>query len=464
MRAFRNTLLLSLLASPLTPTSHADTLFLKDGRSFSGVITENNPDRVAIDTLVGAIRTTLHFPRRDVDRLILEKLPENFFTPPARDASTSPDTSSPSPAGEPPAPPTTPDRPPYFLEFPLEGILGEDCIPKSLEDTLAFAVSRHIDDVILHINTSGGPLWAADDFVRIIQRFDPQLRIHAWVSEATAAALPIALACDTIHMRPSAIIGAAVPPKDSKPHPANDAIAKAGSAYAASVTAVAESKGRNPALARAMVTPSACLYYWTLDSGETRISDHIPEDTTGITVRTADGPDSILTLTGAEAVRLGLANNLADSTDDIASSLGRAPWREPVAHGRALVDRYAAKRRELHTLLPSQLDRIDAGLKDAEASNPHKHTYYEHDEASGEFTEAARKLWVSRTDSSIAAWRRIRTDVEELERLARESRNLAIPLHALGLSDERYSRCRELAVRADRELEKLKREKNRKNL
>lgn len=106
------------------------------------------------------------------------------------------------------------------------------------------------DLIILHMNTYGGSLDAADSIRTIILTS----KIPVWVfidNNAASAGALISIACDSIYMRPGANIGAAtVVDQTGKPLPD-----KYQSYMRSMMRATAEAKGRDPQIAQAMVDP-----------------------------------------------------------------------------------------------------------------------------------------------------------------------------------------------------------------
>lgn len=106
------------------------------------------------------------------------------------------------------------------------------------------------DLIILHMNTYGGSLDAADSIRTIVLTS----KIPVWVfidNNAASAGALISIACDSIYMRPGANIGAAtVVDQTGKPLPD-----KYQSYMRSMMRATAEAKGRDPQIAQAMVDP-----------------------------------------------------------------------------------------------------------------------------------------------------------------------------------------------------------------
>ncbi|MGC8866389.1 MAG: NfeD family protein [Bacteroidales bacterium] len=163
--------------------------------------------------------------------------------------------------------------------------------------------------IILHMNTYGGLLDAADSIRTMILTSE----IPVWVfidNNAASAGALISIACDSIYMRPGANIGAAtVVDQSGKPLPD-----KYQSYMRSMMRSTAEAKGRNPQIAQAMVDP--------------RIS--IP----GIIDSTM-----VLTFTTSEAIKHGYCEGEAESI-------------------REILDKYHFKNAQIITQRLSALDKI----------------------------------------------------------------------------------------------------------
>lgn len=165
------------------------------------------------------------------------------------------------------------------------------------------------DLIILHMNTYGGMLDAADSIRTIILTSE----IPVWVfidNNAASAGALISIACDSIYMRPGANIGAAtVVDQTGKPLPD-----KYQSYMRSMMRSTAEAKGRDPQIAQAMVDP--------------RIS--IP----GIIDSTM-----VLTFTTSEAIKHGYCEGEVESI-------------------REILDKYNYKNAQIITQRLSTLDKI----------------------------------------------------------------------------------------------------------
>ena len=146
--------------------------------------------------------------------------------------------------------------------------------------------------VVLDLDTPGGRVdaaWAIIDAVR-----DAELPVYAWVNRrALSAGAMIALAADRIYVRTGSTIGAATPVTGE----GEKASEKMVSAMRSEFRALAEARGIDPRLAEAMVDESIEIP-GVIEAGR------------------------LLTLTGEEALSLGIANGTADDLDALLAAAG----------------------------------------------------------------------------------------------------------------------------------------------
>jgi membrane-bound serine protease (ClpP class) len=146
--------------------------------------------------------------------------------------------------------------------------------------------------VILEIDTPGGRLDAVLQIQDAI--LDAPVRTIAFVDRtAFSAGALVAIAANEIYMAPGAVMGAATP-VDAGGEPAGE---KATSAVRSTFRSTAELRGRDPRVAEAMVDPAVAID-GLVDEGQ------------------------LLTLTTTEARRVGYADGVAASRDELLAATG----------------------------------------------------------------------------------------------------------------------------------------------
>ncbi len=121
---------------------------------------------------------------------------------------------------------------------------------RSTKKAMKEAGEKQVDIILIHLNTYGGMLDAADSIRTIILQSKIPVYVFIDNNAASAGAL-ISIACDSIYMRSGALIGAATV-VDQAGSPLPD---KYQSYMRAMMRATAEATGRDPDIAQAMVDP-----------------------------------------------------------------------------------------------------------------------------------------------------------------------------------------------------------------
>lgn len=152
------------------------------------------------------------------------------------------------------------------------------------------------DLILIHMNTYGGMVDAADSIRTKILNSDIPVYVFIDNNAASAGAL-ISIACDSIYMVPGASIGAATVVDQ-----AGEVVPDKFQSYMRSMMrSTAEAKGRNPDIAQAMVDPS--IYVAGIsDSGK------------------------VLTFTSSEAVMHGFCEGKAESIEELMAMAGHTEY------------------------------------------------------------------------------------------------------------------------------------------
>lgn len=184
--------------------------------------------------------------------------------------------------------------------------------------------------VILNVDTYGGILTSGLDISRFIKRQD-DLHVVAYVKDkAISAGAMIAMACDEIVMSDSASLGDCAPiifgPTGLEAMPPAER-AKAEGPVLLDFNESAVRNHHDPLLAAAMVDVARVVYWVRNDKGERRFVDQKEYDSLMATKKWTnvpgepvpiDGPDTLLTVDSAQAVRYGLASAKYPTLEDMA--------------------------------------------------------------------------------------------------------------------------------------------------
>lgn len=154
------------------------------------------------------------------------------------------------------------------------------------------AEALNADYILIHMNTYGGLVDAADSIRTRLLNAKPIVLVFIDNNAASAGAL-ISIACDSIYMRKSASIGAATVVNQT-----GEVVPDKYQSYMrATMRATAESTGRDPRIAEAMVDPSVFIE-GIIDSGK------------------------VLTFTSSEALKYGFSNGTAESINQALALAG----------------------------------------------------------------------------------------------------------------------------------------------
>jgi membrane-bound serine protease (ClpP class) len=187
------------------------------------------------------------------------------------------------------------DKPVRVYKFDIR----EQIAPPAVRTTKrAFREARETgaDIVLIHMNTYGGMVDAADSIRTRILNSDIPVYVFIDNNAASAGAL-IAIACDSIYMAPVASIGAATV-VDQTGEPVPD---KYQSYMRSWMRSTAEAKGRDPDIAQAMVDPDIYIA-GIVDTGK------------------------VLTLTTSEAIRYGFCEGRVENIAQLMEDAGHRQY------------------------------------------------------------------------------------------------------------------------------------------
>ncbi|MFU8842434.1 MAG: NfeD family protein [Bacteroidales bacterium] len=154
------------------------------------------------------------------------------------------------------------------------------------------AEENNADLILIHMNTYGGMVDAADSIRTMILRSNIPVYVFIDNNAASAGAL-ISIACDSIYMTPGANIGAATVVDQSGAQLPD----KYQSYMRSMMRSTAESKGRDPMIAQAMVDPRIYIE-GIIDTGQ------------------------VLTFTANEALKYNFCEGIGDSVEEVLAVAG----------------------------------------------------------------------------------------------------------------------------------------------
>jgi len=436
----RTSCLPAALAVILARAACADTVTLRDGRSFQGRILDQSRSALSIDTIVAGVRATLTFPTADIALVRFEKLPPGFFdsvspppAPPARPAPPAPP--EPPVSVDASVPADVPARAATYAEVPIQGIFGQEVTAAGLRDALEQARARGIRHVVFTIDSPGGDAAEMHAVAQALADFDDDFSYHALIVRQAFSAAVFLLACsDTIHVQRGSASGAAVGYVRDATTGQVEVDAKFNAALAAQLAAAAERRGHAPLLFRAMVQRDLSVFAWTDDAGEPHLAAEPPVPSPP-GLRQIDSPERVLSMTGDEMVALGFARGFAEDAAGIGPALGIEPWRSAGDFARRATEHAASERARFLADFQAAAAALDAALSRARAADPRRQTV-SYSRYTGLLTPRGQAQWRRFVDVALAAWSDVAPALRRLRDLEqrRERLGLARLQHGMDLA------------------------------
>lgn len=370
--------------------ARGDVVTLKDGRVFEGTILEETNAKVVIDTKVANIRSTETFPKFRVASIDRKPLPEGFFDDPspreddAREPVRAPER-APEPAGRAPERPAreptareeededddargAPNERTRYAVVPVQGGIGREVSAYALREAFDDIRKRRVEHVVLVVDSPGGYVYEANQILETLGEYDGALTYHVYIDGgAISAATVFAASADYLYVAPEARLGGAVAYTESSSSGAAEVDAKFNSIWASELASRAEAKGHNADAFRAMVVQDAEL--WLAPDGS--LSAQRP----GAGAEQLDTRSTILTLTGAQMIRAGIAEALPGGPDSIGEARGLPGWTVMRGLGERAVEKAAGERERLDERRAKALDVLERATKDLAREDPRTKSY-----------------------------------------------------------------------------------------
>ena len=175
------------------------------------------------------------------------------------------------------------------------------------QEALEEALALEADVVILHLNTYGGEVSAADSIRTKL--LNAPMPVHVFIDDnAASAGALIAIACDSIYMKPGGKIGAATVVNQTGEQVPD----KYQSYMRATMRATAEAHGKDT-----LVTGSDTLYTWHRDPA---IAEAMVDPK--LYVEGVSDTGQVLTFTASEAIAHGYCEGTVGSMEEVIARLG----------------------------------------------------------------------------------------------------------------------------------------------
>ncbi|MDE0888299.1 MAG: ATP-dependent Clp protease proteolytic subunit [Phycisphaerales bacterium] len=244
---------------------------------------------------------------------------------------------------------------PGVFFMPWEGPVGIEARHDEIQAIIAEADKYGPGQIIvLQINSPGGLVIEGDKIHETLKDVKQRHRVVAWIKEAISAAAFTSLHCDEIYFMKVGAMGSAV-------MFAGQTAISGGEleAWLKKFSEVADIGGRDPIIARCMVTRTAMASY---DKDEDTGKVTIYPDMQGEFNLSDD--QNVLTLNVDNAMDCGYADGIADTTDELAVLLDLPEWHEVNDSGRKIHERWQRNVKQCRARIP----RLQAELQ----RNPEK--------------------------------------------------------------------------------------------
>lgn len=330
------------------------TVFLKDGREFTGRLIEELPHRITIEAVISGITVEMSFGANEVRSIERYKQED---VPPVRSDDDSEETDSSSGEGG-------------WVVVPAHGTIGVELTRNFFETCLARATGAGAEVVIFDLKSPGGYLYSLDEIFEALHDKPSNTKVVFYVNDAcfSAAAL-LCITSDSFFVGPGASFGSAVVIQDDGQGGTDAVNAKYASAQASIWRTRTEKKGRPGILVNAMMLLETELWAdkshspWKLYASR-------PSGASGSSEIVVDSR-SILSMTASEAVSLGAADDIRDDIQHLIRELGlKNPDREAISGASQARTVIRMQQRRVSDLdnridfINSVLDRIDESIKD----------------------------------------------------------------------------------------------------
>ncbi len=350
---------------------------------------------------------------------------------------------------------------------------GPLVLAEAVEAAIADAADRQVQHIVFVIDSSGGHILPANRIAAAMQAHRDRITYHAVIKEAGSAAVAVAFNAHRWYLHEDASMGAALAYTDSNGH--EDVEAKRLSWWEGGIRAAAQAHGHSPLLSKAMIVPGTSVVGWLDAHGRPHISASREEVQTNGEIVFESAGERVLTVTGAELLRLGLAEPFVEWRHHPPMLVDEGIRLHRAIRGGEVVDRVTRQFRrdvareqreqrdreeliaELNRSIPQWRTLIQQRVADARNAEPRNFTYA-YDPATMRLTGASQRAWQQRTDEAIAKWEAVLDGCHDLA----DELELAEALE-LGVG-EKWQWYEENVVRAKQAIQELRDDRRRRRI
>ncbi len=208
----------------------------------------------------------------------------------------------------------------------IDGSIELECQTKALVDAIAKASSQGPQFILIEMDTPGGRLDLAKEICAAIDAADCDVAVFVKGGKhggAISAGAAVALACNRIYIARNAVIGGATVVSmqdgriaDVRRVAGEDVGEKITSIWRGSMASMAEKRGRSGLMAQAMVDRRIEVTEITRQQARMFVE---PQEVqaSDVVVKKWSDRGKLVTLTGEEAVKCGMADAIAESRQDV---------------------------------------------------------------------------------------------------------------------------------------------------
>jgi membrane-bound ClpP family serine protease len=215
----------------------------------------------------------------------------------------------------------------------IDGELQYECETKAFAAAVAKASSQGVAFVLVEMDTPGGRVDLAREMCAAIDSANCDVVVFVrggkW-GGAISAGAAVSLSCNKVYIARSAVFGGATVVAmgesgltDVKNVMGDDVSTKISSIWQGMMASMAEKHGRSGLIARAMVSKEVGVVEVVRDGRNVFVEKESPGDKV---VRRWNDKKRLVTLTGEEAVKSGMADGIAESREDVLRALGAADF------------------------------------------------------------------------------------------------------------------------------------------
>lgn len=327
------------------------TVFLRDGREFTGRLIEETPHKITIETTISGITVEMTFGANEVQSIErYEDTPERPRQP-EREQEASEEAEG------------------GWVRVPAHGTIGVELTKNFFETCVEKASNAGAEVIIFELKSPGGYLYSLDEIYEGLQEARDDLRIIFYVDdECFSAAALLCITSDAFYVGPNASFGSAVVIQDNDKGGVDAVNAKYASAQASIWRTRAERRGRPGLLVNAMMLVDTEVWADKSQSPWRLFTSRPGGDSRAELVV---GDRAILSMTANEAVSLGAADDARDNFDHLLRELDlENPEREAVSgesQARTIIRSQQRRINDLESrieFIDAVIDRINEGIED----------------------------------------------------------------------------------------------------